>query len=199
MANSTSFSGALANRLKKNDLFLLVLLLGSLALNVYLGWNLERLKGNLVEDSARLSPGTIIKPVTAVNMDGKPETISYAGESNPTVFYVFSPHCSWCERNTQNINTIANLRGKSYRIVGLSLADDDLTKFVEVQHFGFPVYRGLSQESIQMLGLGGTPQTIVVSREGRVLKNWIGAFSSRTQAEVEQFFDVRLPGLTAQK
>lgn len=46
-----------------------------------------------------------------------------------------------------------------------------------------------------MLGLGATPQT-VVSREGRVVKNWIGAFGPNSQADVEEFFGVQLPGLT---
>ena len=50
-----------------------------------------------------------------------------------------------------------------------------------------------------MLGLGSTPQTIVIAPDGRVLKNWIGAFGMPVQTQVEEFFDVRLPGLTALK
>jgi peroxiredoxin len=187
-----------ATRPRKYDLFLLGLLIASLALNVYLGWNVKRLKSIAADqpETPQLAPGTVIKPVTAFNLNGKQETISYAAASNPTVFYIFTTKCGWCERNTQNINAIADLRGSNFRVVGLALDNEDLTKYIEAHHFTFPVYRGLTDDSMRMLGVGGTPQTIVVSPEGRVLKNWVGAFGTRTQSEVEKFFNVQLPGLT---
>jgi hypothetical protein len=43
----------------------------------------------------------------------------------------------------------------------------------------------------------GTPRTIVISNEGRVLRDWIGVFVGDTQRDVEQFFGVRLPGLSS--
>ena len=189
----------ITTRARKNDLFLLGLLIASLALNVYLGWNVKRLKSIAAEppETPQLAPGTVIKPVTALNLNGQQETISYAAASSPTVFYVFTTKCGWCERNTQNINAIANLRGNAFRVVGLALDNDDVAKYVETHHFTFPVYRGLTDDSMRMLGVGGTPQTIVVSPDGRVLKNWVGAFGALTQPEVEEFFNVQLPGLTA--
>ena len=66
---------------------------------------------------------------------------------------------------------------------------------MEAHHLNFPVYTGLKSDTIQALGLGGTPQTIVISPEGLVLKNWPGAYREQTQREVEDYFQVRLPGL----
>ncbi len=189
--------------MKRNDLFLILLLLASLSLNVYLGWNVKRLKSMSRTMSAeRQSPpsvleGTSVEPITAMNSGGKQETLTYAGYGKPTVFYVFSPSCIWCERNNQNINAIANLRGESFRFVGISLAEDGLSAYIESHHLTFPVYTHLTSESIQMLGLGSTPQTVVISPDGHVLKNWTGAYGASIQPQVEEFFDVRLPGLAA--
>jgi hypothetical protein len=44
--------------------------------------------------------------------------------------------------------------------------------------------------------LGGTPQTIVISTDGKVLQNWVGAYADKQQMEVEKFFGLTLPGLT---
>src|SRR5881409_3609007 len=52
----------------------------------------------------------------------------------------------------------------------------------------------LDEKESRRLGLGHTPQTIVVSKEGKVHRNWIGAFI-QSRSDVEQFFGVRLPGL----
>jgi len=201
VAKSFSFSGIFSNQIKKNDIFLLVLLIASLALNAYLGWNLKRLKSNSAEpqDSVKLSPGVTVQPITATSLSGKQETISYADYGKPTVFYVFSPTCIWCDRNNQNINAIVSLKGASFRFIGLSLADNGLQEYVESHHLSFPVFKDLTPESIQMLGLGATPHTIVISPDGHVLKNWVGAYDKSVHSQVEEFFNVRLPGLTAQQ
>jgi hypothetical protein len=200
MAKSFSVSGMFANLFKKNDLFLLGLLVASLALNVYLGWSLKRLPSTAPAppEAIRISPGTTVRPVQATSLNGQQETISYADAGKPTVFYVFSPSCIWCERNTENINAIARQKGEAFRFIGLSLADDGLPGYVKSHQFSFPVYKNLPPESMQTLGLGPTPQTIVISPGGQVLKNWVGAYVPTVQPQVEEFFNVRLPGVTAQ-
>ncbi len=186
---------------KKNDVFLVVLLMGSLSLNVYLGWKVKQSRRSFPEpqNSVKLLPGATVQPVTATSLSGKIETFNYADSGKPTVFYVFSPSCIWCERNNQNINAIARLKGESFRFVGLSLGNDGLPNYAESHQVGFPIYKSLKPESVEMLGLGPTPQTIVISPDGHVLKNWVGAFSGAIQPQVEEFFNVRLPGLVAAK
>jgi hypothetical protein len=201
MTKRFSPSKVFSNLIRKNDLFLLVLLIASLSLNVYLGWNVKRSSRDPAKppEPPKLSSGVTVHPITAMSLSGKQETISYADYDKPTVFYIFSPTCIWCERNTKNINAVAGLKGDSFRFIGLSLADENLSGYVESHHLSFPVYKSLTPESIEMLGLGPTPQTIVISPDGRVLKNWNGAYSASIQSQVEEFFQVRLPGLAAQK
>lgn len=200
MATDSSLSATLVNTRKKNDIFLLVLLIASLSLNIYLGWKVKRSSNapSPSQNTVKLSPGMTVQPITAMNLAGKQETISYAEHSKPTVIYVFTPSCTWCDRNNENINAIVGLKRESFRFIGLSLADDGLSRYVESHHLTFPVYRSLTPESIEMLGLGSTPQTIVISPEGRIVKNWVGAFGGGLKPQVEEFFNVQLPGLTTQ-
>src|SRR5688572_17072167 len=119
MLKNFQLSGALSSFIRKNDIFLLVLLMVSLSLNVYLGWKVKgpRRTSAALQNSATLSLGTTVQPITATSLSGKQETISYADHGKPTVVYVFTPTCVWCERNTQNINAIAGLKGESFRII----------------------------------------------------------------------------------
>jgi hypothetical protein len=50
---------------------------------------------------------------------------------------------------------------------------------------------------MRVLGLESTPQTIIISPDGRVMKNWVGAYGESLRPEVEAYFGIKLPGLTA--
>lgn len=184
---------------KRMDHFLLLLLLASLSLNVYLGWKVRQAKttSSIQQNTFSLSPGMKVNPVIVVSLDGKEHTFSFTSNDKPTVFYVLSPSCVWCERNKANIKKLAELRGGDFRFVGISLADPGLKEYMEGHHLNFPVYTRLTSETINSLGLGSTPQTIVISSDGRVLKNWTGAYTERLQPEVEAYFGISLPGLSS--
>lgn len=182
-------------RSNRPDVFVMVLLVISLCLNVYLGWKVKH--GNVQAITPKLSPGMKVDPVTALGHDGKPFTISYNGSDKPTVFYVITPSCIWCKRNQANINKVADTKANDFRFIGLSLAEPGLKEYVEDHHLKFPMHTGLTRETIQSLGLGSTPQTIVVSPEGKILKVWMGAYDEEVRSEVEAFFGVQLPGLTS--
>lgn len=88
------------------------------------------------------------------------------------------------------------LRGDSYHFIGLSLGNANLEAYLSARKLTFPVYSKLSKDTIRDLKLSSTPQTIVVSPEGRVIKNWVGAYGENLRPEVENFFAVKLPGIT---
>lgn len=183
---------------KRTDVFLVLVLVASLSLNVYLGWRVKqaRTAAAAPQNTLQLAPGTRLAPFTAVSVDGQPYTISFENSDKPTVFYVLSPSCIWCERNKANIAKLAELKGNDFRFIGLSLIEPGLREYVQGHHLNFPTYTRLTPETIHSLGLGSTPQTIVVSPEGRVIKNWTGAYE-RVKPEVEAYFGVQLPGLTS--
>lgn len=199
MSDEISDSKGSQAHTRRTDVFVLLLLLASLSLNVYLGWQVRQAKtpSSSQQNTFKLSPGMKVESVTAVAVDGKPVTISYEDSDKPTVFYVLSPSCVWCERNQANIDKLAELKGNDFRFIGLSLVEPGLKEYLEEHQLRFPTYTRLTSEAINSLGLGGTPQTIVISPEGRVLKSWRGAYTEQVQPELEEFFQIRLPGLTA--
>jgi peroxiredoxin len=194
----TSVDAGLQNspvRRSRPDAFLLLLLVASLSLNVYLGWKVKR--GGGEPDTAKAVAGMKVDPINAVDLDGKPFTIAYNGINKPTVFYVITPSCIWCRRNQANVNRLADAKANDFRFVGLSLDESGLKEYVEKHQLKFPVYARLPAETVESLGLGSTPQTIVVSPEGEIVKVWSGAYIEDLHSEVEAYFGIQLPGLVS--
>jgi hypothetical protein len=176
-----------------------VILSISLAANLLLAYKIKGLNNSLQAKAAPpkplLPPGTKVAPIKASRLDGQQEIISYGESFQPVVLYVFTPQCQWCANNLANLKAILAQKQGSYRFVGLSLADKDLNDYVGKNKLDIPIYINPAKESQQEYKLGNTPQTIIVSPEGKVLQNWIGAYTGIVQNEVERYFGIKLPGL----
>ena len=59
----------------------------------------------------------------------------------------------------------------------------------------FPIYTDLAANSVLAYRLGGTPNTLVVSGDGRLLHQWRGAYSGSSKKEIEDYFGITLPGV----
>jgi hypothetical protein len=183
---------------KKDAVFLIVLLVGSLSLNVFLGWRVQR-QNNVASNrpsSTTLSEGMAAPPIIMRDLNDTPQTITFTGMDKPTIVYVFSTRCSWCDRNLESLKTLVTLKGDSYRFIGLALIDTEINKYVNEKKLNFPVYKNLTPDTVRLYGLGATPQTIVISSDGNVMKNWSGAYGEKIQKEVEMFFDTQLPKIS---
>jgi peroxiredoxin len=178
--------------------YLLVLLGASLALNIYLGWNVKALRHLNHTQAQRATPeeGASVPPVRAKDLNDSPRSIIYNESDKPTVLYVFSPACGWCQRNLNNMKTLVELRDRSYEFIGLSLVSEGLQEYMKSNKIGYLVLKEPVSETVERLGLAGTPKTIVISPEGRVLKSWLGAYSGEVKTQVESYFSVQLPGLS---
>jgi hypothetical protein len=73
-----------------------------------------------------------------------------------------------------------------------------LKSYVESSAMGFPAYSVSSYGAAPELKLGATPQMIVISPDGKVVKNWVGVLAEGQLKDAEKFFDVGLPGLTSE-
>jgi peroxiredoxin len=144
-----------------------------------------------------LKVGTTVPAITAKRVNGGSEVISYQVTSEPTVLYVFTPTCIWCARNLSNLKTLLENDSDHFRFIALSLSDEGVAPYVAKNGLAIPVYSGLSPETKKTYKLGGTPQTIVISPEGRILQNWVGAYVGTQKSQVEAFFHITLPGLVA--
>ncbi|MDT7807511.1 MAG: hypothetical protein QOJ70_1324, partial [Acidobacteriota bacterium] len=171
----------------------------SLVTNLLLAYKVKTLGDSLAELTAPppgLEVGTTVSPIKAHSLSGQTDVISYAEDDKPVVLYVFTPQCSWCARNLPNLKALLAHEQGAYGFVGLSLTDKDVKDYAAKNGLDFPVYFNPAEDAMREYKLGGTPQTIVISREGKVLKNWVGAYTGQQQEEVEQFFHISLPGMT---
>lgn len=191
-------SGKLGALLSFNTVLTLFLVC-SVAINVMLARRVATLK-KAADDAAQgsnLKPGTPVSPMEVKSLDGSPASISYAG-SLTTVFYVFSVSCHWCEQNLDNIKALSASASGRYRFVGISLDRDDssaIRDYASKNGLTFPVYYEPSLATRKSYKLGGTPHTIVVSPDGKVVNDWAGAYNAELKPEVENFFGVSLPGM----
>jgi peroxiredoxin len=143
----------------------------------------------------QLKVGASVTPITARRLGGEEEVISYPDSNKATVLYVFTPTCIWCARNMDNLKTLIDKESGQYRVIGLSLSQEGLAEYVAKNGLKLPVYSGLSPDTLKTYKLGSTPQTVVISPEGRVLQDWAGAYVGDQKSQVEAFFHVSLPGL----
>lgn len=185
---------------KRDNVVLLILLVASLSLNVYLGVKVKEFEGQPLNapSSSQLPIGIPIPPLSLTNMQGEKETVTFAGSEKPTVIYVFKPLCSWCDRNLANIKALALSQAQSHRFIGISLSNELLREYVEVHKLNFPVYTDLPPKLARTLGLGSTPHTLIVSTDGKLTSNWIGAYGGPLEKQVQDYFNVVLPGVAAE-
>jgi len=188
---------AIANRTPRFRHLLVGGLLASSAItNFLLVGKVRELRSTITSLKSEQSstPGTRLPPLTAQDMSGQTVTIRFDETQAPTLLYVFSPSCGWCKKNEDNINSLVSQTGGAVRIIGLSLSPDGLPEYVAHR---FPPIKVIKPDSGTMTAykLSGTPETILVSSAGVVLKVWKGAYGESTQRELEAYFHVKLPGL----
>jgi peroxiredoxin len=170
----------------------LVALGSSLGVNGVLWWRLEH---KLIEPvvTERLPLGTQVLPFEARTTSGERVQIT-SSETRPRILYFFSTSCGWCERNWANVSALeAATRGK-YEFIGISNSLDT-AEFAHERGLPFKCLTGVPADVFRRHHIGGTPRTIVLSTDGQVIGDWIGAYTSGAQKEIEGFFDIRLPGL----
>lgn len=188
---STSLKDALARNIGTAALTIMLAL--SLGLNVYLASN-----GGLrphPKPVALLKPGASLPSSLSVeDATGKPVRVNFADDARPTVLYVLSPQCGWCKRNEGNMKALYAADSDKFRFVGVSLVSENLAKYVNDKREPFPVYL-LSKDAIEKLQVVGTPETIVVGPDAKVIHAWGGVYVQQNQTEVEKYFGVKLPGL----
>jgi hypothetical protein len=176
------------------------LLLASVVLNLMLARKVKSLNETIevVKNEQLLKEGAAVPAIAASAVDGSAAIIRFDSVSVPTILYVFTPACGWCTRNLPAAKALAeNVKGQ-YRVVGLSLSSDGLQMYVGDSGLSFPVYTEISGNTRSAFHLGGTPDTIVVSSDGKVIKHWQGAYVGLTKKEVESYFNVTLPAVSDQ-
>jgi peroxiredoxin len=172
-----------------------LLLVASIITNLLLARKVRVQEQMLIAMSAKANLiGLTVPPIDVRTADGQVQRITHSGD-RATVLYIFRPECGWCEKNVANINALAAQINQKYRILGVSLPSERAREYVDQGILQFPTYSEVEETTQLAYKLGPTPQTLVISSEGRVLKNWKGAYSSTLKQEIEEYFNLHLPGI----
>jgi peroxiredoxin len=194
---SEDASGAkvVRQRLGTSTTLLSVFLALSAAMNFLLARDVANLKEVIetLRAEGQLQVGTVV-PVIRGRSVGTAGPLDYGDVNIPTVLYVFTPQCSWCKKNLDNLRVLIDSSNSRYRVIGISLNNKDLEEYLEKEHLRFPVYTDIPESTKAAYRLGGTPTTIVISPSSRVLKLWHGAYQESIRQEIDDYLKVKLPG-----
>jgi hypothetical protein len=113
----------------------------------------------------------------------------------PTIVYHFSPTCTWCERNWENIRALDAASQKRFRVVAVTTARN-VGPYMAARKLKVDVIEGISENVRSRFGFGGTPHSVVVSSEGVITHDWRGAYTPRIERQIEELFGVALPGIS---
>jgi len=100
LPNMERLSAPATGASRKSFIAITIALFVSVTLNVLLANKVRRLSQGQSASVAdqMLRVGTTVPLITAKRLGGGNETISYSGSDRPTVLYVFTPQCIWCQR-----------------------------------------------------------------------------------------------------
>jgi hypothetical protein len=170
---------------------MLTILSGSLALNVYLGWEVA---SRPAIQRPVIAMGTAIPPVSALSINGGSHMLDLRGKQS-TVLYYLSPTCSWCAKNYESIVALAGQASARYRFVGVVAGNDvaAVRRHLAEKPLPFEVYLVQDPGWFRGVGLTGTPTTLALDASARVRGSWVGAFLGDRRRDLETHFKVRFP------
>jgi peroxiredoxin len=176
---------------------MVALLLSSASINILLALKVksEQRKVELVKAENRLQTGRAVPDITGKSPEGVSTEINFPDMKKPTILYVFTPTCIWCKRNFNNMMVLRHGVQNQYAFFGISLTQDGTREYVAQHAIDYPVISDIPEATKVIYRMGGTPATIVVSADRKVLQAWTGAYSGPLKKEIEQYFKIQLPGL----
>jgi peroxiredoxin len=142
--------------------------------------------------------GRKVSILTVKNKANETVSIDFHKQKLPTVLYVFSPSCHWCEKNFKFAVELYNSTKEKYNFVGLSIERDssNSTDISNLQDIPFPVYSNPSKENYEDYFFRVTPATYVISTDSSVINYWSGAYTENTKPEIEKALSIKLSDLT---
>lgn len=171
------------------------LLLCSLTANLWLVHANSSLRST-IEIQEGISPGERVTALHVKDMSGDRSSLDFSRPLKGTLLYYFSPNCAWCDRNGANFRALVAKLESSYQIIAYTDDLNGLPRYIKRFPPSVRTVTDDDQDLRRTLKLGGTPETILLGRDGVVAKNWTGAYTGETLKSVESYFRVRLPGLT---
>lgn len=164
----------------------------SAVLNVVFGVAIYNLRTeNTQAADLQLRPGAHVGSVVGADVWGNPQAVDFPS-SLPTVLYVFSPSCRYCQKTDRSVTSLALSIRHKVRFIGLSLDRDGLFDWIALRRPVYPVITDLPYRFFLTYDITSTPTTLVISRTGVVEKVWSGAYVGTVHDEIEKYFGVSI-------
>ncbi len=174
-------------RLFHLDGVLMAILIGSLGINVYLG---TRARPAAPSRPDLLPAGSKAPMLEGTNGMGSKVAVNIS-DARPTVLYVFSPTCHWCERNVDNIKTIVKTR-RDLRVIGINLGPKLDIATSKQQPFDEII--DPAGATVRAYHFSATPSTVLF-RDGVITNAWSGAYAGPVADEISRVLAVSPPRL----
>lgn len=177
--------------------FLISLLAVSVAINLLLTKEVVQQRNlvQLLSSNRKLTVGETAPTLSAHDKNGQEVSINLSGRRFPTVLYLHSVTCHWCEQNNENLRHLALQSPGKYQLITLLMEPA-----AKAPNFiSYPNTESLFDSSVEsriIFDLSATPATILFSAEGKVEKIWKGAYGSERKIDIEKTLGIQVPGLS---
>jgi peroxiredoxin len=145
--------------------------------------------------SKALENGKTLPPLDGMDLDGRDFVLDYGADRRRALLFIFTPGCEACEQNVDHWKSILKKAdGEAFRFIAIStVLDSSITKEFIRRHdlLDLPVIAVTDRASREEYNLSMTPQTILVSSEGRIERVWPGSLEEGKQADLEQYLDLK--------
>lgn len=122
-----------------------------------------------------MSPGSAISAIVGQDLRRSSKAVVTFG-TRPTLLFVFSPFCHFCDLNWPNWRTlIASANADGIRVVGIDLTGKATEDYLRRRGApGLEVVTGLTADEMTAYKFLATPQTVLVARGGTVQSIYTG-------------------------
>lgn len=173
-----------------------VLLTGSVALNVALASRLRDATTRRTTASQGLSVGQVVPPLVGevrVGSAVRPQRYETRGAQG-TLLYFSAATCRWSRSNLPTFIELAR-KARGYRVVAVDLTADlhDAPSHLDEVPAAF-VLRNITSETREAVRILGTPETVLLGPDGKVIRTWIGAYvDEQTKKEIASYITREQP------
>lgn len=148
-----------------------------------------------------LEAGDAVPVLKGRSADGKAFEYDFAKQQRETVVYVISPFSTFVVQNEARFSSLMRQVGEKYNWLIVSPNEPRFGEYINKIRPTWAVKNavavtGISPQLKKEMMLGAYPQTLVISRQGKVLQNFMGPYtedSMSAQPDVlEKFFGVKV-------
>lgn len=139
-----------------------------------------------------LQPGDVVAPVTATDLDGRPNRLDYKKDGRQRLLLFFSPNCPYCQQQSPLWRDLLNrVDSNRFTVVGV-VSDREDKRLVAAHAEGAGYFKTktplplmfFDSESLGSYKLTATPTTLLINEDGKVEHAWVGKWDETSAMEV---------------